>query len=56
MIDLLDSKTLWTEYGIDDDIIVGLSLAYCIVPCGTDDLMRYCSHSHRTSPALTSMR
>jgi hypothetical protein len=56
LIDLLDSKTLWTEYGIDDDIVVGLSFAYHLVLCGTDDLMRYYSHSHRTSPALTSMR
>jgi hypothetical protein len=23
LLDLVDSKTLWTDYGIDDDIIVG---------------------------------
>jgi hypothetical protein len=32
--ELLDSKTLWVEYGIDDNVIVGFLCVMCAWACG----------------------
>lgn len=52
LIELLDTKTLWTEYGIDDDIIVS-SLPMYTAPI---PLKPSGSLSHLTSPVPTYMR
>lgn len=31
MLDLLNSKTLWVEFGIDDDIIVSVPVFWALV-------------------------
>ena len=44
LVYLLDSQSLWTEYGIDDDIVVGLFLAYHLAP--------YVAVTNNTFPAI----
>lgn len=41
LVHLLDSKTLWTEYGIDDDIVVRLSCVRHLSLCGADATICY---------------
>ena len=53
LLELVDSKALWINYGIDDDIIVGSLLGLSRTPSCPHKIY---SHSHQISHAPTFMR